>query len=117
MKFLVDAQLPRRLCAWLVARGHDAVHTLELPKGNRTTDAELIVVADRDSRILVTKDADFVHSRLVRGVPRRLWVIATGNIDNDALLDLLARTMPAVESALADASFVELGRDRLIVRE
>lgn len=28
MKFLIDAQLPRRFCAWLVAAGHDATHTL-----------------------------------------------------------------------------------------
>jgi predicted nuclease of predicted toxin-antitoxin system len=36
MKFLADAQLPRRLARWLSAQGHDAVHTLELPAGNRT---------------------------------------------------------------------------------
>ena len=31
MKFLIDAQLPRRFCSWLVAAGHDATHTLDLP--------------------------------------------------------------------------------------
>jgi predicted nuclease of predicted toxin-antitoxin system len=35
MKFLVDAQLPRRLAQWLQAEGHEAVHTRDLPKGNR----------------------------------------------------------------------------------
>ncbi len=34
MKFLVDAQLPRRLCIWLRQQGHDAVHTLDLDSGN-----------------------------------------------------------------------------------
>lgn len=34
MKFLVDAHLPRRLCAMLAQRGHDAKHTLDLPAGN-----------------------------------------------------------------------------------
>ena len=38
MNFLVDAQLPRRMTAWLTAAGADAVHTLDLPDGNRTTD-------------------------------------------------------------------------------
>lgn len=93
------------------------MHTLDLPKGHRTTDAELVVLADRTGRILVTEDADVVHSRLVRGVPRRRRVMATGTIGNDARLDLLACTMPAVESALATANFVELGRDRLVVRD
>jgi predicted nuclease of predicted toxin-antitoxin system len=41
MKFLVDAQLPRRMTAWLTAAGCDAVHTLDLPDGNRTTDEQI----------------------------------------------------------------------------
>jgi predicted nuclease of predicted toxin-antitoxin system len=32
MKFLVDAQLPRRFCGWLTEAGHDALHTLDLPR-------------------------------------------------------------------------------------
>jgi predicted nuclease of predicted toxin-antitoxin system len=38
MKFLVDAQLPRRLVRRLRDAGHEALHTLDLPLGNRTTD-------------------------------------------------------------------------------
>lgn len=38
MKFLVDTQMPRRFCPWLTVAGHDAVHTLDLPKGNRTSE-------------------------------------------------------------------------------
>jgi len=41
MNFLVDAQLPRRLAYRLRDAGHDALHTLDLPKRNRTTDAEI----------------------------------------------------------------------------
>jgi predicted nuclease of predicted toxin-antitoxin system len=33
MKFLVDAQLPRRLTYRLREAGHDALHTLDLPAG------------------------------------------------------------------------------------
>lgn len=38
MKFLIDAQLPRRLVAPLRQAGLDAIHTLDLPDGNRTAD-------------------------------------------------------------------------------
>jgi len=31
MKFLVDAQLPRRLLAHIQAAGFEAIHTLDLP--------------------------------------------------------------------------------------
>jgi predicted nuclease of predicted toxin-antitoxin system len=38
MKFIVDAQLPRRLALELAHAGHDAIHTLSLDRGNRTSD-------------------------------------------------------------------------------
>ncbi len=41
MKFLIDAQLPRRLADWLRGAGYEAVHTLELPAGNRTQDYDI----------------------------------------------------------------------------
>ena len=62
VKFLVDAQLPSRFGRWLHERGHDALHTLETPGGNRTPDLEIVALAARKGRIVVTKDSDFVQS-------------------------------------------------------
>ena len=42
MKFLVDAHLPRRLCADLAHRGHAAIRTLALPEKNATGDNTII---------------------------------------------------------------------------
>jgi predicted nuclease of predicted toxin-antitoxin system len=36
MKFLIDAQLPRRLAHQLRTAGFEAIHTLDLPQGNRS---------------------------------------------------------------------------------
>jgi len=66
MKFLVDAHLPRRLAYQLRAFGHEAVHTLDLPRGNRTPDPELGDLFVRDHAIVVTKDADFVNTFTVQ---------------------------------------------------
>ena len=38
MKFLIDAQLPQKLVGWLQEKGHDAIHTLDLPRKNATSD-------------------------------------------------------------------------------
>jgi len=97
MKFLVDAQLPRRLCIWLRQQGYDAVHTLDLDSGNRTPDAEIIHIADQDGRIVATKDADFVQSFLLRNTPHRLLLIASGNVGNAELERLLAVALPAID--------------------
>ena len=59
MKFLVDAQLPAKLAQLLRTAGHDAVHTSELPEGNRTTDQALARKADIEDQAVVTKDRDF----------------------------------------------------------
>ena len=48
----VDAQSPPRLAPWLTLAGHGARHTLNLPLGNRTPDADLVAIAMRDARIV-----------------------------------------------------------------
>ncbi|MFN8456395.1 MAG: DUF5615 family PIN-like protein [Anaerolineae bacterium] len=62
MKFLIDAQLPRRLVYRLQEAGHDAIHTLDLPLGNRSPDQVISEISEREQRIVMTKDADFVKS-------------------------------------------------------
>jgi predicted nuclease of predicted toxin-antitoxin system len=115
MKFLIDAQLRRRLARRLHATGHDAVHTLDLPAGNRTTDADVARVADQEDRAVVTKDADFVNSFLLLGKPRRLVLVSVGNSRNETLEQRLFAELPAIVSALSGAGFVELTNSGLIV--
>ena len=115
MNFLVDAQLPRRLIVLLRQGGHDALHTLDLPHGNRTPDGEIAERADRDDRVVITKDADFVNSFLVSGRPRRLLVVATGNITNTELMTLFAAHLPQISNALEIHHYVELRRTSLII--
>lgn len=117
MKFLVDAQLPRRFCAWLTEGGHDALHTLDLPRGNRTSDNEVLAVAEREQRVVVTKDDDFVQSYLVTGRPQRLLLVSTGNIGNDELERLVCDHMDTMVRAFETATFVELGRNALTLHE
>ena len=115
MKFLVDAQLPRRVAGWFNEVGHDSVHTLDLPYGNRTTDPALARRADDERRVVVTKDADFVDSHLLLGVPRRLLLISVGNINNLALESLLVPLLPDLSDAFAEAAFVEIASPGVII--
>lgn len=116
MKFLVDAQLPKRFVGWLQQHGHDALHTLDLPLGNRTPDSDVVACAIGDDRIVVTKDSDFVQTFLLTGQPALLF-ISTGNVSNVELEFLLHRNMPAVARAFASCRFVEITRTALIVHE
>jgi predicted nuclease of predicted toxin-antitoxin system len=116
VKFLVDAQLPRRAIGWLVAAGCDAVHTLDLPQGNRTPDVQIIHVADREGRAVVTKDADFVDSHALHGRPAKLLLISTGNLSNAELEALVVPLIPSILQEFQVNSFLELGRGGLVVR-
>lgn len=116
MKFLVDAQLPRRFANWLNEAGHDALHTFDLPRKNLTTDSEVIARAKRDVRIVVSKDADFVQTFLLTGEPS-LLLISTGNINNTELEKLLRSNLSGIDAAFASSSFVEITRDALVVHE
>ncbi len=108
MRFLVDAQLPARLASRLAELGHDVVHTSSLPDGNRTIDQEIAGLADRDGRIVVTKDADFRNSHLLTGSPARLLIVATGNIRNDDLLDLVESRLAEINEGFVQGDHVEL---------
>lgn len=115
MRFLVDAQLPARLARALADAGHQALHTTDLPDGNRTTDAQIAALADREGRVVVTKDRDFRDGHLLSGSPRRLLVVATGNITNAALLALFAANLDVIVAALNEVAFVEIGPEALVL--
>jgi predicted nuclease of predicted toxin-antitoxin system len=115
VRFIVDAQLPKRLAEALVLAGHDAIHTLELPHQNRTTDNAIAELADREERIVVSKDADFVTLHMIAGTPRYLLEISTGNLPNVSLLPLVLGHLDRIELAFATATHVELAFNALIV--
>ena len=91
---------PPALRNWLREAGHDALHTLDLPKKNHTPDNELITRAMQEGRIVISKDADFVQSYLVTGEPP-LLLISTGNISNAELEKTLRDNLSAIEAAFA----------------
>jgi predicted nuclease of predicted toxin-antitoxin system len=116
MRFLVDAQLPRLLCDWLKEQGHDVLHTLDLPKGNRTPDSEIISIAADQARVVITKDSDFVQSFFVAGQPT-LLLLSTGNVSNVQLQALFKQNLPRIIAAFNGHRFVEITLSELVVHE
>jgi predicted nuclease of predicted toxin-antitoxin system len=116
MKFLIDAQLPRRFALWLTEAGHDALHTLDLPLKNRTPDQQVVARAMQDGRVVVSKDEDFVQAFLVNGEPP-LLLISTGNISNAELENLVRTNLARIEASFNTHQFIELTRDAMAIRE
>ena len=115
MRFLIDAQLPKSLADYLTRTGHDCLHTLALPEGNRTSDGSIRDLADGGGYIVVTKDSDFVDSHHLRGSPAKLLLVSTGNIGNRQFLEIFQKHSLAISSALSDSPFVEITREGIVV--
>ncbi len=116
MKVLVDAQLPRKMIPWLGAAGIDARHVMDLAAGNRSTDDQIVLTADLEGRVVVTKDADFVDSHLIQGRPSRLLLVSTGNIQNHELRLIVEPLLQELVQLFNDSKFIELGRSGLAIR-
>jgi len=115
MNFLIDANLPRRLVRIFQERGHDAVHTLDLPEGNATVDAALLDYSEKNNCVITTKDSDFSTSFWLQNRPNKLLLISTGNIRNAELEILLIANFDQLISALTENRYVELTREHIIV--
>ncbi len=114
MNFLVDAHLPRRLVTLLRQAGYDAIHTLDLPLGNRATDIIINEVSINEQRVVVTKDSDFVDSLVLRGRPWKLLLVSTGNIRNSQLIPLFLANIDKIAEAFETFDFIEINRMNVI---
>ncbi len=114
MNFLIDAQLPRSLVLQFQTAGHEAVHVMDLPRGNRTSDSFLNQYSIDRRCIVVTKDTDFVNSFLISKRPYKLLLIATGNIKNLELGFLLKANLSNIAENFTTFDFIEINRDTII---
>jgi predicted nuclease of predicted toxin-antitoxin system len=107
--------LPKHLAAMLSWHGQDALHTLELPEGNRTPDWRINQISIEEQRVVVTKDVDFVNSFLLSATPYKLLLVSTGNISNRDIQDIFTKNLPAILTALEKSDYVEISQAALIV--
>ena len=79
MKFLIDAQLPLSLKQLFISKGYDCIHTSDLELGNETPDRIINAISVTDQRVVITKDADFLDSLILKNEPYKLILVKLGN--------------------------------------
>jgi len=117
MKFLVDANLPYKLALLLKNKGYDVVHTDDLKNKERTSDNEIRKIALNESYIVVTKDADFFDSHLIKKNPPKLLFVTTGNIINKQLLTLFDDYFEKIIVLFENYDLVEIDNQQIIAHE
>lgn len=115
LKFIVDAQLPKKLSDLLNTKGYQAIHTLDMPAKNATTDKYIKEKAYVENYILISKDDDFLRSFLIEGKPSKLILIKTGNINNNTLMDIFDKGIDVIVSLMKKHSMIEITKEEIIV--
>ena len=117
MKFIVDAQLPKALSELLNYRGYDSLHTLDLENRNATSDKVITKLALEQSRIVITKDSDFIESFLLKSEPRKLIIVRTGNIPNKLLLKIFDDNLDLIKELLSRSNLIEISKSQIAEHE
>jgi len=117
MRFLVDQCLSGRVAEVLAAEGHEAIHVRVLGM-QRATDTEVLELARREHRVLISADTDF-STILAQQSASRPSVVAfrrgTGRRPLQQAALLLAN-LPQIADALDEGSIVVLEEARLRIR-
>lgn len=92
MRFLLDQNLPVRLCALLAAMGHEALHVEPLGLGD-ASDREIWAEARARNATVISKDSDFQAFAGSEGCFVRLRI---GNRSNRDLFEIVERAWPVV---------------------
>jgi predicted nuclease of predicted toxin-antitoxin system len=115
MRFLVDAQLPKALSDFIKSKGIDSIHTLELPNKNKTQDGYITQLATDEQYIVITKDADFLESYVLRKEPPKLLLVKTGNIRNNELISLFDKHIEFIVRLFSTHSLIEVSKTEIAV--
>lgn len=116
MKFIVDAHISKKLSEFLVWKGYDALHTVDLPNKNATKDSEINQLSLDEKRVLISKDLDFIESLLISNKPYKLIYITTGNISNKQLLELFGKNIEKIVELISQNRLVELSSENIVVK-
>jgi predicted nuclease of predicted toxin-antitoxin system len=98
MRFLCDVHISYKLVKHLENSGFAAIHINTILDKWFTKDKDITTYADINDFIIITKDADFRDSHLLKKQPKKLIKINLGNTSNNRLIELLDELLPKMST-------------------
>jgi predicted nuclease of predicted toxin-antitoxin system len=115
LKFIVDTQLQPMLANFLSNKGFNAIHTTYFPDGHLLQDAEILVIATDEERIVTTKDKDFLEHFMLKGSPPKVLLLQFGNIKNSDLITAFEEHISEIAQLFEEgANFVIFGKTNIV---
>jgi predicted nuclease of predicted toxin-antitoxin system len=117
LRFLIDNALSSSMAEGLKKAGHDAVHVRDLGMG-KATDREIMDVAFKEDRIIVSADTDFGTLLALRNLTKPSFILFRRSDKRPvALLMQLLANLEQIEIALNEGAVVVIEDKRIRIRE
>jgi predicted nuclease of predicted toxin-antitoxin system len=113
MKALLDMPVSSSLVDVLRAHGHEGAHAHEMGL-DRATDREILTVAKRENRIIITADLDFPRILALSSAEGPgLILFRGGNYSDAEMRDLLGRVLTEVPQEILEVSVCVVDKKRI----
>ena len=113
MRFLLGMPVSEQLLSVLNTYGHEGVHAHQIGQ-DRATDRELLEIARREQRVLITADLDFPRLlALSSAAGPGLILFRGGNYSDAEMCELLERVLTNVSAATLADSVCVVDRQRI----
>jgi predicted nuclease of predicted toxin-antitoxin system len=113
LKFLIDMPVTPGAGPHLRATGHDAIHAVDLGLA-RSSDNELLAVARREERVVITADLDYPRLIALQQADRPGVILFRGGAYSDSeMLALLDRVLARASTLDLEHSIVVVDRTRI----
>jgi predicted nuclease of predicted toxin-antitoxin system len=113
MRFLLDMPVSPSLLQLLRDRGHEGVHANEIGHG-RTSDSDLMALARREERVVVTADLHFPRLLALSSAGRPgIVLFRGGNYSDREMGELLERVLQGVPSDVLQRSICVVDKTRM----
>jgi len=116
-RLIVDTQLPPSMAEFFRRRGFDATHVVDYPLGALMTDDEIISIAKKENRIVVSKDFDFLDYFLLKNYPPAILILQLGNIKNRELFLFIESHLDAIHDLFTEniKRLILINRHKIII--
>jgi predicted nuclease of predicted toxin-antitoxin system len=117
MRLLIDNAISPLVANELTQAGYDTLHVRDFGLSS-ASDAEILALAEREDRILISADTDFGTLLTLRRQTRPSCILLRGDIERHPELQAaaLVRELPTLEARLAAGAIVVITRDRIRLR-
>jgi predicted nuclease of predicted toxin-antitoxin system len=113
MKALLDMPVSTALLDVLRAYGHEGIHAHQIGQ-DRATDRELLEMARRESRVVITADLDFPQLLALSSAAGPGLILFRGGSYSDAeMCELLERVLSEVSPAILESSICVVDKKRI----